>query len=275
MLLDLLAAGGGLAGVRLILASASPRRLDILEKAGGVPRSRIEVLPSSFPEDLDARALGSPAAYAAATARGKAFAAAAAAAGGAPAPAPLLLIAADSVVVACGALLEKPADAAACAAMLRALCAARTHAVVTAVALLCTAPRALAAAAAASAGAAPAPPLPAGASLQLLTGAAAPAGCERAALLTFCTATEVDFVDDIPDAALAAYLESGDGMDKAGGYGVQSLGASFVRGIRGCYHNAAGLPFHDLAVAIRALVAPPALEALAAALAAAKADAAP
>jgi septum formation protein len=269
MLLDLLAAGGGLAGVRLILASASPRRLDILEKAGGVPRSRIEVLPSSFPEDLDARALGSPAAYAAATARGKAFAAAAAAAG------PLLLIAADSVVVARGALLEKPADAAACAAMLRALCAARTHAVVTAVALLCTAPRALAAAAAASAGAAPAPPLPAGASLQLLTGAAAPAGCERAALLTFCTATEVDFVDDIPDAALAAYLESGDGMDKAGGYGVQSLGASFVRGIRGCYHNAAGLPFHDLAVAIRALVAPPALEALAAALAAAKADAAP
>lgn len=39
-------------------------------------------------------------------------------------------------------------------------------------------------------------------------------------------------------------VESGEPMDKAGGYGIQSMGGAFVSGIRGCYYNVMGFPMH-------------------------------
>ncbi len=41
---------------------------------------------------------------------------------------------------------------------------------------------------------------------------------------------------------LAAYIRSGEPMDKAGAYGVQGLGALLVEGIRGDFYNVMGLP---------------------------------
>lgn len=38
------------------------------------------------------------------------------------------------------------------------------------------------------------------------------------------------------------YVESGEGADKAGGYGIQELGAGLVAEVRGSYTNVVGLP---------------------------------
>lgn len=43
---------------------------------------------------------------------------------------------------------------------------------------------------------------------------------------------------------IAAYIASGDPMDKAGSYGVQGKAALFIRSLRGDYFNVMGLPLH-------------------------------
>ena len=45
-------------------------------------------------------------------------------------------------------------------------------------------------------------------------------------------------------AAVREYVESGEPMDKAGGYGIQGFAGAFVRQIHGCYHNVVGFPMH-------------------------------
>lgn len=44
------------------------------------------------------------------------------------------------------------------------------------------------------------------------------------------------------DATLRAYVASREGMDKAGAYGIQELGAALVREVHGSYSNVVGLP---------------------------------
>jgi septum formation protein len=107
-------------GARLVLASASPRRVALLRAAG----YDFEVRPSGVPEP--AYAGGDPAAYAESLARAKA-----AAAGGTGEE---VVVGADTIVVLDGAVLGKPADPGAATAMLRRL-AGRTHRVITAVAV--------------------------------------------------------------------------------------------------------------------------------------------
>lgn len=65
-------------------------------------------------------------------------------------------------------------------------------------------------------------------------------------ILDCLVVTEVTFrtlsADDI-----AAYIASGEPMDKAGAYGIQGLGGNFVRKINGSYHAVVGLPLVETA----------------------------
>lgn len=64
-------------------------------------------------------------------------------------------------------------------------------------------------------------------------------------VVSFSVSTDVTFAD-IPSSALRLYVSSGEPFDKAGGYGYQSLAATFVREIRGCYYNVVGFPLYEL-----------------------------
>ena len=105
----------------LVLASASPRRRELLAQVG--VRARVEVADI----DESVRPDEQPAAYVRRLALGKARAVAARAGG-------LPVLGADTSVVVDGVVLGKPADAPAAAAMLRQL-SGRAHRVLTAVAL--------------------------------------------------------------------------------------------------------------------------------------------
>jgi septum formation protein len=41
---------------------------------------------------------------------------------------------------------------------------------------------------------------------------------------------------------IESYVESGEPMDKAGGYAIQGLASKFIESIHGCYFNVMGLP---------------------------------
>ena len=107
---------------RIVLASASPRRLDLLRQLGLCPG----VQPSEVDESSSER---DPERFVQELARRKASRVAATEAAG------TLVIGADTVVVRDGTILGKPKDSAATAEMLRSL-QGRAHEVYTGVALL-------------------------------------------------------------------------------------------------------------------------------------------
>jgi septum formation protein len=53
--------------------------------------------------------------------------------------------------------------------------------------------------------------------------------------------TEVTF-RELDDAEIAAYVRSGEAMDKAGAYGIQDASAVFAERINGCFYNVVGFP---------------------------------
>lgn len=181
--------------MRLILASASPRRLELLRSIGLIPEVR--------PVDLDEAQLPGEAPETMVVRLARAKAELAAAALGVPG---VLILAADTTVTVDGAVLGKPADAADAARMLRLL-SGRAHSVFTAVALRTTDD----------------PPR------------AADDVCE----------SRVHF-EPLTDADIAAYVASGEPMDKAGAYGIQAGGGRFVARVEGSYANVVGLPVERL-----------------------------
>jgi septum formation protein len=48
-------------------------------------------------------------------------------------------------------------------------------------------------------------------------------------------------------ADIEAYVASGEGIGKAGGYAIQGMAAGYIRFISGSYSNIVGLPLFDVA----------------------------
>ena len=111
----------------------------------------------------------------------------------------LLVIGADTVVCCGGKILGKPHSREAAAEMLTAL-QGRSHEVYTGVTLY-----------------------------------------SQSETVTFFECTQVEFYP-MTEVEISEYIDSKEPMDKAGAYGIQGLGARFVKGIRGDYNNVVGLP---------------------------------
>jgi len=176
---------------RLILASASPRRRELLANAGFA----FEVAPAEVDESYTAGE--DPAAFAERLALHKAEAVARRFSP----PEDVVVLGADTVVVADGEVLGKPASADDARAMLRKL-SGIIHRVITGVAL-----------------AAP--------------GTSRRAGGHEVTRVYFRPLTEEE---------IAAYVATGEPLDKAGAYAAQGQASRFVTRVEGCYFNVVGLP---------------------------------
>jgi len=191
----------------LVLASASPRRRELLTQIG----LSFQVHPANIPEDPYPDE--DPTAYVTRLAREKAQAVFAEITG-APSLAsgttestkqglddrsPQVVLGADTTVTLDNLILGKPENPADAARMLRLL-SGRTHRVITGVALV------------------------------------TPHSVQSAA-----SVTSVTFLP-LTEAEITAYVATGEPMDKAGAYAIQGRAARWIPRIEGCYFNVVGLP---------------------------------
>uniref|UniRef100_A0A8C7P7B8 Acetylserotonin O-methyltransferase-like n=1 Tax=Oncorhynchus mykiss TaxID=8022 RepID=A0A8C7P7B8_ONCMY len=238
-----------LTGKLVVLASASPRRLEILTNVG----LRFEVVPSWFKETLDKRLFKTPHEYAVETAKQKALEVAK------RMPfkhlkTPDIVIGADTVVVSKasyinvfypsyhsgyyflytvlvvffsqtvdGLILEKPVDKQDAYRMLSRL-SGKEHSVFTGVAIIL---------------------------------------CHEKEdeeidyqVIDFYEETKVKFAD-LSDDLLWEYINSGEPMDKAGGYGIQALGGMLVEYVHGDFLNVVGFPLNQFCKKLGLIFSPP------------------
>jgi septum formation protein len=64
--------------------------------------------------------------------------------------------------------------------------------------------------------------------------------------LTALNSSEVEFAQ-LTDSQINAYVETGEPMDKAGGYAIQGLAARFVINLNGSFSGVMGLPIYETA----------------------------
>ena len=191
----------------IVLASASPRRRELLEQAGVAFR----VHPVDVDETLDDALLEDPVEAVKKLAERKARAAVE------QLLTPdyegmLVVIGSDTMVVLRGEIFGKPHDEADAERMLKSLSGCG-HDVNTAVSLWFV-------------------NAPAGGDIGLV-------------YRTFVDTTYVYF-KDLTDDEIAAYIASGDPFDKAGSYGIQSGAGAFVDHIEGALDTVIGLPVERL-----------------------------
>lgn len=189
---------------RVILASGSPRRKQILEEQFGF--KDVQVVPSGFPENLPHQAYA-PFEYPIATATQKALDVYRSEADADVCPE--LLLAADTVVELNGIILEKPRGFDHHVAMLQQLRDIGPHRVYTGVVAIVPFEK---------------PVLP-GYALDSALGV-----------------SEVTFRKDITDEEIIEYVSTKEGADAAGGYKIQEKGAKFVEKVTGDKFNVVGLP---------------------------------
>jgi len=180
------------ARISIILASTSPRRIDLLTQAGLKPRVMAPDvdearLPRETPRAMVARLALLKAQAVLARVRE-----------------PALIIAADTTVVAPGGklVLGKPRDARDARRML-ALLSGRTHTVLTGFCIL--------------------PTQPGG----------------RAVVRVVTSRVRMRALSK---RGIAAYVATGEPMDKAGSYAAQGIGTALIESLSGSYSNVVGLP---------------------------------
>ena len=196
--------------MRLILASASPRRAELLRAAG----YEFETVVADVDERV--RDGETPAAYVRRLAGEKSAAVQSHVVsgfsrtvlgppkGGHYVPRSAVILGADTTVVIDGEILGKPRDDREAAAMLRRL-AGRRHEVLTGVSI---------------------------------RRGAYEVGRVESTAVWFSALTTED---------IAWYVASGEGRDKAGGYAIQGLASRFIPRIDGSYANVVGLPVSSVA----------------------------
>ncbi|KAH9821823.1 inosine triphosphate pyrophosphatase-like protein [Melampsora americana] len=59
---------------------------------------------------------------------------------------------------------------------------------------------------------------------------------------------------DLNDEDLLAYVENGEGIDKAGGFAIQGIGSQFIKRIHGDYNNVVGFPIYAFLSFIKSLI---------------------
>jgi septum formation protein len=180
----------------MVLASASPRRRGFLHQLGYpfevvTPATEEKVRPGEDATDYVLRnALEKAADVAGRVAAGS------------------VVVAADTVVVLRGRIMEKPRSVDDAHGMLRAL-SGQVHQVITGFCVR------------------------------------GPSRDGAEAIRSLAVSTDVEF-KELSDQEIAAYVHSGEPMDKAGAYAIQGRAAYMIRQIRGSYTNVVGLPLTEL-----------------------------
>uniref|UniRef100_H9KY42 Uncharacterized protein n=1 Tax=Callithrix jacchus TaxID=9483 RepID=H9KY42_CALJA len=208
---------GKLLHKRVVLASASPRRQEILSNAG----LRFEVVPSRFKEKLDKASFATPYGYAMETAKQKALEVANRMYQK-DLRAPDMVIGADTIVTVGRLILEKPVDKQDAYRMLSQL-SGREHSVCTGVAIVQCSSQ----------------------DNKLDT-----------RVSEFYEETMVKF-SELSEDLLWEYIHSGEPMDKAGGYGIQALGGMLVESVHGDFLNVVGFPLNHFCKQLIQLYDPP------------------
>lgn len=67
------------------------------------------------------------------------------------------------------------------------------------------------------------------------------------------TKTTTFWMANVPDEKIEAYIESGQGLDKGGGFGIQDENGLFIDQIEGCYTNSIGFPVCTVAEMLQEL----------------------
>jgi len=199
---------------RIILASQSPRRKQLLDQLG----LEYEVIASNIEEIVPPVIGGQNSASQIVTelARQKAFAVGEWLQKNNKGEEELIIIAADTIVVLDNKIYGKPSSPGEAKTTLQDLCG-KIHQVYTGVALLCFDL--------------------ARSSIQCLTES-------ENSLVSFRKYRE---------AEIDAYIATGEPMDKAGAYALQGAGACLVAKIEGCYTNIIGLPMPIMVKMLRAV----------------------
>lgn len=180
----------------LILASASPRRRELLEQIG----VHFDCRPVDICEDpLQQEAARE---YVTRLAQEKALAGLEQAGGDS------VVLGSDTTVAIDDHILAKPANENEAVAMLMQL-SGRRHQVLTAVAL-----------------------------------------AAEGIVEVCCVGTDVEFIE-LDEARCRQYWRTGEPCDKAGAYGIQGLGAVFVKSINGSYSAVVGLPLMETAAMLQ------------------------
>ena len=198
---------------KLILASQSPRRRELLKMLGIEFDIKVsnceEIITSSEPAQVTME-LAKQKALAVANdlVKQKAFETEIAAASDAKNEENIIIIGADTVVAADGEILGKPKDKDDARRMINKI-SGTSHQVYTGVALVLV------------------------------------KGDKAACIDLFAEKTDVE-VCEMSNQEIEDYINSDEPYDKAGGYGIQGIFGKFVSGIRGDYNNVVGLPVHRL-----------------------------